>query len=360
MRVVVSAGGTGGHIYPALAIIKKIKEKEPKSEILYIGTHNRMEKDIVPEQGIKYIGIEIYGFMKSKMGRNIKNIGMIYKSYRQCKKILDDFKPDVVLGIGGYVTYPVIKAAKSLNIKTFIHEQNSIPGRSNQALAKYADIVGISFPNTSKYFKNSNVVLTGNPCNETAVEVKKINKKDLGLSNSKKLVLVVAGSLGSQSLNDRMINFLNLASKEKFEVLYVTGNANYEEFINAQKFAKNIKIVPYVNNLPGLMKVSDLMITRAGATTISEILALKVPSIFIPSPNVANNHQYYNALELKEANAAELILESEIDEKILLDLVKEILTNKEKTLFMKKQLEKLSINNSATIIYETLKDMIIW
>ena len=163
MKIIVSAGGTGGHIYPALAIINKFKEKYKDLEVLYIGTHNRMEKDIIPNYNISYIPIEIYGLSKTNMLRNIKNVFLIQKQIKKCKQIMQEFKPDIVLGIGGYVTYPVIKAAQKLGIKTFIHEQNSIPGKTNKVLAKNATLIGVSFQETIKYFPKEKTFYSGNP-----------------------------------------------------------------------------------------------------------------------------------------------------------------------------------------------------
>ena len=208
MRVIVTAGGTGGHIYPALAIIEKIKELEPKSEFLYIGTQNRMEKDIVPSLGINYTGIEMYGLTKNIV-RDIRVVFLINKNIQKCKKIMQDFKPDIVLGIGGYVTYPVIKAAKSLKIKTFIHEQNSIPGKSNRMLGRLADKIGVSFEESAHYFDRSKTVFTGNPCSERALKIEPIEKTKFGLHKTKKFVLMVQGSLGSSSVNERMLESLN-------------------------------------------------------------------------------------------------------------------------------------------------------
>ena len=175
MRIIISAGGTGGHIYPALAMLEKIREMEPDSEFLYIGTHNRMEKDIVPAHGIKYKSIEIYGLSTSLklMPRNIKNVFLIAKDIKECKKIIKEFNPDVVIGVGGYVTYPVIKAAHKCGIKTFIHEQNSIPGKANKGLLKSVDLIGVSFPETMKYFEGYNVIFTGNPVSENAIKIEK-------------------------------------------------------------------------------------------------------------------------------------------------------------------------------------------
>ena len=228
MRVIITAGGTGGHIYPALAILNKIKEKEPNSEFIYIGTHNRMEKDIVPAAGYHYESIEIYGFSKTMIKRDVKNISLIYKAYKKCLKIMKDFKPDVVIGVGGYVTFPVIMAANKLHIKTFIHEQNSIPGKSNKVLAKKADLIGVSFKDSIKYFNQNKCKLTGNPCGENALDIKAVSKTKYHMHANKKGVLIVQGSLGSNVINNKMKEFLSSIDNENYEVLYVTGKDYYE------------------------------------------------------------------------------------------------------------------------------------
>ncbi len=353
MKVIVSAGGTGGHIYPALAIINKLKESESNLEVLFIGTHNRMESEIIPKHFIDYQAIEIYGFSKTNMIRNFKNVLLIRKAYQKCIKIMKNFKPDIVIGVGGYVTYPVIKAANKLNIKTLIHEQNSIPGKSNKALAKYADKIAVSLPGSVSYFDKDKVVYTGNPCSENAINSKEISKSSLGLTKNKKLITIVAGSLGSATINDKMTNFLKLCAKKDFEVLYITGKNLYEDFIK-NKFSSNIKILPYLDNMTGILKNTDVLITRAGASTISEIIALKIPSIIIPSPYVANNHQFYNALELKKNIAAEIIEEKDLDEKILINKVEELFDENTRKVMIK-NLKKLYKFNSSEKIYNEIK-----
>ncbi len=357
MRVIITAGGTGGHIYPALAILKKIEEKEPDSEFLYIGTHNRMEKDIVPNAGYDYVPLEIYGFSKSQIARDIKNVFLISKAYKKCLNIMKEFKPDIVIGVGGYVTYPVIKAANKLKIKTFIHEQNSIPGKSNRALAKKASMIGVSFEDSKKYFDESKTYLTGNPCAENAIDIKAVSKTKYGLSTGKNSVLIVQGSLGSKVMNDKMLPFLQNIDDENYEVLYVTGKNYYEEYVK-NKFSKNVKVVPYVDNLSALMKDIDLIITRAGASITSEIMALEKPSIFIPSPYVANNHQYYNALSIKNAHAGEMIEEKDLTPTLLKEKINNILNNPMVYAEMQNNLRDMSINNSSTMIYNLIKNLI--
>lgn len=356
MRVIITAGGTGGHILPALAIADKIKELDKKSEILYIGTHNRMEKEIVPNRGYAYEELEIYGFNKKLIKRNIKNISLIKKAEKRCLELIEDFKPDVVVGVGGYVTYPVIKAASKKGIKIFIHEQNSIPGKSNKALAKYSDVIGVSFEDSISYFDSSKCVLTGNPCGEAALDIKAIPKTKYGLDRKKKSILFVQGSLGSTAINNKMIEFLKNQTSTTYDILYITGKDHYDEF-SKNKFSNNVKLAPYIDELPALMKDIDLIVSRAGASTISEIKALGLPNILIPSPYVANNHQFYNALSIKEANAGLMIEEKDFSIKLLEKSIDKILNNDVYYKKMKKNLETLSIKNSSTLIYNILKDL---
>ena len=357
MRAIVSAGGTGGHIYPALAIINKIKEMEPNSEFLYIGTHDRMEKDIVPNKGIPFETIEIYGFNRENIFKNFKVLSCLIKSNKRCKKLIKEFNPDIVIGVGGYVTAPVIKSAKKLGYKTFIHEQNSIPGKANKYLTKYADKIGISMKSTEKDFPKDKVVFTGNPCSEDALKRPAIDKTTLGLDKDKKLVVIVMGSLGASTINDLMISTLPKVSNDSYEVLYVTGKRDYDKVVK-HTFPLNVKVVPYVDGLSGLLKNTDLIVTRAGASTLSEIIALKVPSILIPSPYVPNNHQYINAMDLVKIDAADIIEEKNLNSEILLQKIDCLLSDQNKLNVMKNNLSTLAVSDSASVIYKTLKNLI--
>ncbi len=358
MKIIVSAGGSYGHIHPAFAIIKKFQEKEKDLEILYIGTHNRMEKDLVPKEGIPYESIEIYGFTRN-MKRNFKNIGCISKAYHKCLRLLQEFQPDVVIGAGGYVTYPVLKAAHKLHIKTFIHEQNSIPGKTNKVIARYADLIGVTFETSIPYFKTKGkVVYTGHPCAKLALEEPKLSKTAFGLSKGKKLVLIMAGSLGSSSLNRKLKEMLYQVKHESFEILYVTGKDNYEEFIKDEQYPSNVFIVPYVDHLTGLLKSCDVVVSRAGAASLFELIALQIPSIIIPSPNVANNHQYYNAKEMYEKGAFWMLEEGSLQSEILLSKIKELLENTVCRTKLTSHMKELSILDSSEIIYNQIKEMI--
>ncbi len=357
MKVVVSAGGTGGHIYPALAIINKIKAEEPNSEFLYIGTNDRMEKDLIPEFGIRYEAIKIEGLNRKKILKNIIVLGEFLKARMICKKIIRKFNPDVVIGTGGYVTAPVIWAGKKLGKKTFIHEQNSIVGVSNRYLSKYADKVGVSFESTIDFFDKKKVVLTGNPCSEKALDIKMAKKEDFGLEKDKKLVLIVMGSLGSRTINDKIVSFLEEFANKDYEVVLVTGNSYYEK-VKDLKAPKNVKILPYIFEMPSLMKVTDLMISRAGASTMSEIMVLGIPTIFIPSPYVANNHQYKNAMDLVEKKAGLILEEKDLDRDNLITLIDKTINDEKKIKEIKDNLNKLGIKDSSSRIYKVLKELI--
>lgn len=357
MKIIVSAGGSLGHINPALAIIKKFKEKEKNLKVLYIGTHNRMEKDIIPKENIPYESLEIYGFTKN-MKQNIKNVALIQKALKKCYKIMDEFQPDVVIGVGGYVTYPVLKAATKKGIPTFIHEQNSIPGKTNRVVSKYADLIGVTFKTSMKYFHGKGkVIYTGHPNAKEALLIPKLSKKDFGLSLSKKLVVVMAGSQGSGSLNEKMKEFLKKIETEDFEVLYITGKNHYDEFIKDEKFSKNVIITPFVDHAAGLLKNADVVISRAGGASLFELVTLEIPSIIIPSPNVANNHQYYNALELSESGAICMMEEKNLNSEELLKKVKQLLEDKNLRHKYIEQMKKLSLLDSSEIIYQEIKGM---
>lgn len=357
MRVIISAGGTGGHIYPALAIINKIKECEPNSEFLYIGTHDRMEKDIIPAHNIPFKTIEIYGFYRKKLYRNFKTIKYFYKGYKECKKIISEFKPDVVIGVGGYVTGPVVFAAHKLGYPTFIHEQNSIPGKCNKFLSNFVDLIGISFLSSKEFFPKEKVLYTGNPCSEEAIKKDAISKSKFGLNDNKKLVLIVMGSLGASKVNDFFKNSIKLFNNKEYEVLYVTGNSSYETFSKI-KVPHNVKVVPYIEDLTRIMKKTDIIVSRAGASTLSEIVALELPSILIPSPYVPDNHQYKNAMDLVDKNCAIMLEEKDLKGDILIRKIDELIKDKNELSEMKKSLNNIGVRNSATVIYNNLKELI--
>lgn len=358
MRVIISAGGTGGHIYPALAIINKIKEEEPNSEFLYIGTTNRMEKDLVPNMGYKYEALEVTGFKRKLSLDNIKTVTNFLGAIKKAKSIIRDFNPDIVIGCGGYVTAPVIYAAKKLGKKTFIHEQNSVVGLANKFLAKYTDKVGVSFESTINDFPSGKAILTGNPCSEKALSIRKASKENLGIDKNKKLVLIVMGSLGSRTVNDKIVSFIDKFNDKNYSVIFVTGNSYYEK-VKDLDVPSNVKLLPFIYEMPGVMKITDLMVTRAGASTMSEITSLEVPSIFIPSPYVTNNHQYKNAMDLVKNGAGLILEEKDLTDDALITLIDNTINDKNKLFEMKKNLRDIAVKDSSTRIYNLLKELIM-
>ena len=351
MRVIISAGGTGGHIYPALSILKKIKEKDPKSEILYIGTTNRMEAKIVPDMGIPYKGVNVIGLKKDF---TIFKAGFLFlRAISKCKKIIKEFKPDIVIGVGGYITAPVIYSAKKLGIKTIIHEQNSIPGKSNMFLEKYTDKILLSLPGSRDYFKSDRTVLTGNPRSQEAYFAKKMDKNVVGLHDDKKLVLIVMGSLGSTTITNSLLDIIPKFKGKDYEVLIITGKDYYDKY--PTNLPKNVLIMPFMNDLVRLLKNVDVMVTRAGASTIAEILAIGIPSILVPSPYVANNHQLFNAKELVKNNAALLLEEKDFNSDNLIKKIDLLLENSVLYKEIGTNAKKMGVINSCDRIYEEIK-----
>ena len=357
MRVIVSAGGTGGHIYPALAIINKLKERNKNLEVLYIGTTDRMEKDLVPSLGINYKGIPMKGLNRKKFFKNFDVIRSFRSAIKEIEKIMKEFKPDVVLGIGGYITAPVIIAAHNLGIKTFIHEQNSIPGLSNKLLKKKATKIGVSLKESEKYFKHCDVIFTGNPRSEEAYNAVPLKKSKYGLLESKKLVLFVMGSLGSLTITNIMKNIIPAFKGKNYEVLFVTGPRYFESY-NDVKVPNNVKLVPMLSDMLSVLKKTDLIVTRAGASTIAEITAIGVPAVMIPSPYVTHNHQEKNAEVLEKNGSAVIIKENELTEDRLLNTIDDLINNQDKLNKMKENSKSLGVVDSATKISSIIEDLV--
>ena len=246
--------------------------------------------------------------------------------------------------------------ASHLGYKTFIHEQNMIPGKSNKLLVKYANKIAVSLPGSVKYFPKEKVVFTGNPRSSEIIKTKKASKSELGFSDKKKLVLIVMGSLGSKTINEELKEIVSKFKTKDYEVLLVTGNNYYEEFKNIK--IKNVKIVPFLNNMLNVLKICDLIITRAGASTIAEITAIGLPSILVPSPYVSNNHQFYNAMELVNNKASLLLEEKDFNANNLLKLIDSVLTNQDLYKEMHINSLKLSKQDSADLIYQILEELV--
>ena len=357
MKVIMVAGGTGGHIYPALAIINKIKEQEPNSEFLYIGTTDRMEKDIIPKNNIPFKGIEMKGLDRKNIFGNIKVLKMFLKAVGEAKKIIKEFQPDIVIGAGGYITAPVLYAAHKLKVPILIHEQNSIPGVSNKFIGKFANKICVSLPNSLNLLPKDKVVYTGNPRSEEIMKVEKKLKSSLGFKEKEKLVVIVMGSLGSTTMTTKLKELIPSFKNKNYQVLIITGNAYYDNYKDVN-LPDNCKLMPFMSDLICLLKDSDLIVSRAGASTISEITAIGLPSILVPSPFVTNNHQYKNAKELADKGACVIVEEEEFSKDRILREIDAIFDDKELYQNMKKQSKELGVSDSASRIYEEAKRIV--
>lgn len=359
MKVVVSGGGTGGHIYPALALINEIKKHDPNVEFLYIGTENGLENNIVKRAGIPFKAIEITGFKRKISFDNVKTITRFLRGVSISKKYLKDFKPDVVIGTGGYVCGPVVYAASKLNIPTVIHEQNSLPGVTNKFLSRYVDKVAICFEDAKKYFPEHKVILTGNPrASEVLGKDADKGRQSLGLKPQQKTVLIFGGSRGARAINDAVLQMIPTLAGKPYQVVYVTGEVHYEnvmEEMNKLNDSSHVIIKPFIHNMPEVLSAVDLIVSRAGATSLAEITALGLPSILIPSPYVTANHQEVNARSLSDQQAAILLKEQDLTGDTLSSTIDSILLNQIKLDEMSHASKKLGIPDAAKRLYEVMQ-----
>ena len=320
MRVILSCGGTGGHIYPAIAIADKIRERHPDAEILFIGTKKGMENRLVPAAGYEIKGIDARGFDRERFINNFKTVKTFLDGSQEVYRIIKKYAPDLAIGTGGYVTGSVITVAHRLGVKTCIHEQNALPGVANKFLSGFADKVFISFEGTESAFKHPDrVVFSGNPIRSGFTKLdREACRRELGIEDGKTMVLVFGGSLGAEVLNRETLGLIDGIRSSDIKLYFVTGKRYYDDIkerVDAIEGDKPfLELIPYADNMPQLMSASDIVVSRAGAIAVSEIAACGKPSVLVPSPNVTNNHQYYNAKAIADAGAAFLIEEKDLPE----------------------------------------------
>lgn len=361
MRLMVSGGGTGGHIYPALALIKQVQENEPESKILYVGTHKGLESKIVPENGIDFKTIKIQGFKRSLSLENFKTIGLFLSSVVKARKMIKEFKPDVVLGTGGYVSGAVVFAASMLGVPTVIHEQNSVVGVTNKFLSKFVKKIAISFQAAADQFPAQKVILTGNPRATEVVKIKPSGLSQFGLAEQIPTVLIFGGSRGAEKINQVTINALDELQKRPYQTIFVTGQIHFDRLtkdIDLKKYSEKVAILPYISNMPEILPNIEVIVGRAGATSLAEITALGIPSILIPSPYVTNDHQTKNARSLVEKKAAELITEGELDSKVLMSKLDDLMLNESSRKEMAANAKSMGQPAAAENLYQVLKSVI--
>lgn len=362
MRAIITGGGTGGHIYPAIAIADKIKEKSPDSEILYIGNEIGLEKTIVPHAGyeIKFVSAK---WLDRSNPFKIFNTGMsVIKGIRQSLKIMKGFKPDVVIGTGGYVCLPVIMAAKKYGARIYLHEQNAFPGVANKTLEKYVDKVFLGFPEASKYFRQpSKHINAGNPVRSTFFRIdKKAARAKLSIPQDSFVVFTFGGSQGAEKINRVAFDLMEVLNGQPDAVMiFGTGEQYYDEILEEIKeknldIKDNIRIMSYINDMDNYLGASDLIISRAGALSVAETTVCGKASILVPSPNVTGNHQYFNAKAVADKGGAILIEEKDLTSE---GLIKEVLTlknNRQLLENMSKAARSCAPDRATDIIYENI------
>lgn len=366
MKILFAGGGTAGHINPALAVADYIKAHHPDAQISYIGTAEKLEAKLVPEKGYDFYTIKVAGFRRSLSPKaiihNISAVKLAATSIMSAKKILKQVKPDVVVGTGGYVSGPVLRAAHQLGIKTAIHEQNAFPGVTTKMLAPNADRVMLAMPEAQKYLKlNKKPVITGNPIRQELLAIdRETARKKLGLCD-KPLILSFGGSLGARRLNEAVSDLIKWHNgTDKFYHIHATGKTGYNAMLESLKdieLSDNIKIREYINDMDICMAAADLVICRAGAITLGELQACGKPSVLIPSPYVAENHQYHNALTLKKDGSAELIEEKDLTGEKLINTVEVLIENKPKLKKMSEAAVKNAIIDANERIYEIIMQL---
>lgn len=355
LKVIISGGGTGGHIFPAISIANAIREQHPDTEILFVGAEGRMEMQRVPAAGYKIIGLPVAGFDRKHL---LKNIGVVIKLIRsqwKARKIIKDFKPDIAVGVGGYASGPTLKMAGMMGIPTLIQEQNSYAGVTNKLLAKKAYKICVAYEGMEKFFDKNKIIITGNPVRQGLLN-HSISHDDavraFGLNPQKKTILIIGGSLGARTLNNCMIHSLNMIKQTDVQIIWQTGKFYIEEARNAIEKYNDLPMVyvtDFISDMAAAYCAADLIISRAGASSISEFCLLGKPVILVPSPNVAEDHQTKNALALVDKGAALYVKDDEADNKLLELAIKTVL-QPQKLKELSTNIKKLAFTDSANTI----------
>lgn len=369
MKVILTGGGTAGHVNPALAIAQIISKNQPDCEIAFIGTKKGLEGRLVPKAGYPFHEIEVMGLRRSLSPKNIEVLYKAWTAYRDCKKLLKEFRPDAVIGTGGYVSWPVCRAAAALGIPTFLHESNAEPGFAVKMLKNRADVIWVNFEDTRRYLDGAKakIMQVGMPINRSFGDLSRADARKTVDPEGKyrQIVLSFGGSLGAKRLNDAILGFMSSYMKAHPDILLVhaAGARNYEEMKEAFDGAglsdcENIRLSEYIYDMPTQMLAADLVICRSGASTLSELAAIDQASILIPSPNVTNNQQYKNAALLADKGAALLIEDAKLTAELLAEQVDRLLSDKGALEKMQKAAGLFAVHNTEEKIIESLKSLV--
>ncbi|TAH24931.1 MAG: undecaprenyldiphospho-muramoylpentapeptide beta-N-acetylglucosaminyltransferase [Cytophagales bacterium] len=349
-KIIISGGGTGGHIYPAIAIANALLELSEHVEIKFVGAIGRMEMQKVPAAGYEITGLPVVGIQRSLSFSNFLFPFKLIKSIFLARKIIKDFQADVVIGVGGYASWPLLFAANTFGITTIIQEQNGYAGLANKNLAKKAKYICVAYPNMEQFFPKEKIVFTGNPVRKDILQLE--NKKQtaidfFNLDYSKKTIVVIGGSLGAKTINKTIGNNLNAFIEAGVQIIWQTGKAYYSDAIEqAKDFHKSVKVFEFIYEMDMLYAAADIVISRAGALSISELCLAKKPAILVPSPNVAEDHQTKNAMILVENNAAQLV-KDELAHKVLVPASLKLLRDEAKQEIFKENIVQLAKPNAA-------------
>lgn len=356
LRVIISGGGTGGHIFPAVAIANALRRRDPATEILFVGADNRMEMERVPAAGYKIVGLPVAGLDRKRLWRNFKVLWKFYKSRRMARSIMQDFKPDIVIGVGGYASGPTLSAAQKKGIPTLIQEQNSYAGVTNKHLGSKAKKICVAYEGMERFFPAQNIVMTGNPVRDAITQAslsREEAKKELGFDSDKPLVVVVGGSLGARTINDSVKASIDKITACGANILWQTGKYYADECIAFAEGKAGVKAMPFVSRMDLAYRAADLIVSRAGASTISELQLLGAPAILVPSPNVAEDHQRKNAMALVDKDAAVMILDADCREK-LADTVIELLGDNERRELLSANVRKMALASADEKIVDEI------
>ena len=359
LRIIISGGGTGGHIFPAISIANAIKERYPHADILFVGANDRMEMQRVPAAGYEIVGLPICGFDRKNLLKNVKVLYKIWKSQRMAKKIIKDFRPMAAVGVGGYASGPTLNKCASMGIPCLIQEQNSYAGVTNKILAKKAEKICVAYEGMDRFFPSDKIILTGNPVRQALLNTPLSQEKAIqsfGLDPAKKTILTIGGSLGARTINESVLQHLDEITSSGAQVIWQTGKYYHSEILRKTSGGtlENIKILDFISDMGAAYKAADLVISRAGAGSISEFCLLGTPVILVPSPNVAEDHQTKNAMALVEKEAALYVKDAEATEK-LMGLALQTVNDDEKLAGLSKNILKLALPNAA----ETIADEVI-
>ena len=354
LRIIISGGGTGGHIFPAVSIANAIKAKHPDAKILFVGALGRMEMQRVPAAGYEIKGLPIQGFDRKNLLKNVKVLFKIWKSQRMARQIIKDFRPMAAVGVGGYASGPTLNKAAAMGIPCLIQEQNSYAGVTNKLLAKKADKICVAYEGMERFFPAEKIIMTGNPVRQALLENKMTKAEAIqsfGLDQQKKTILIVGGSLGAGTVNKSVMQHLDDIEKSGVQVIWQTGKYYYDNIIKELegRVLPNVKIMDFISDMGAAYKAADLVISRAGASSISEFCLLGTPVILVPSPNVAEDHQTKNAMALVNKQAALYVKDAEAPEKVI-SLALETVQNEQALRSLSENILKLALPNSADII----------